>query len=154
MRVSVGRVCYSAGMGTKRGFLIALLAVALAGGLVWMLSRLAEPAYQGKPLSAWLEQYSEWYVEWPPGSGSLHALSAWQKQHRGSYPTLVTDPNSPARLEAENAIRHIGTNGLPLLLRLISARDSPLKKQLLAHRTHPWLMRLLPHLRLASDDHR
>src|SRR5260370_39597349 len=99
MLVSVWRACYSAGMGTKRGFLIAILVVALLGGLVWMLSRPAEPAYQGKPLSAWLEQYSESYVEWPPGSGSLYTLSAWQKQHLGSYPT-VPDSNTPARLEA------------------------------------------------------
>ncbi len=41
-------------MGKKRGILLALLCLALAGGLVWMLSRPVEPAYQGKPLSAWL----------------------------------------------------------------------------------------------------
>jgi HEAT repeat protein len=153
MLVSVSRSCHPAGMGKKRGILLAVLVVALLGGLAWLVLRPHEPVYQGKSLSAWLEQYSERYVEWPPGSGSLHALSAWQNQHRGSSPALVPDPNSPARLEAANAIRQIGTNGLPLLWRLISARDSPLTKQLLAHRTNPWLMRLLPHLRLASHDH-
>ncbi len=83
-------------MGKKRGIQLAVLVVALLGGLVWLVLRPREPVYQGQPLSAWLEQYSERYVEWPPGSGSLYVLSAWQKQYSGSYPT-VPDPNSPAR---------------------------------------------------------
>src|SRR5258706_15094695 len=45
-------------MGKKRGLLLAVLFVALAGGLVWMLSRPAEPVYQGKPLSAWLAEFN------------------------------------------------------------------------------------------------
>src|SRR2546428_3295656 len=153
MLVSVSRICHPAGMGKKRGLLLAVLFVAPLCGLVWMLSRPAEPAYQGKPLSAWLEQYSERYVEWPPGSGSLYTLSAWQKQHRGSY-TTVPDPNSPERLEAATAIRQIGTNGLPLLLRLISTRDSPLTKQLLAHLPKLWLTRLQPQRRALQDHQR
>jgi hypothetical protein len=45
-------------MGKKRGLLLAVLFVAFLGGLIWMLSRPAEPAYQGKPLSAWLKEYN------------------------------------------------------------------------------------------------
>jgi HEAT repeat protein len=48
----------SCGMGKKRGILLGVLFVGLAGGLIWMLSRLTEPAYQGKRLSAWLSEYS------------------------------------------------------------------------------------------------
>src|SRR5229473_999643 len=43
-------------MGKKSGILLAVLFTALLGGLVWMLSPPTEPAYQGKPLSAWLEE--------------------------------------------------------------------------------------------------
>ena len=45
-------------MGKKRGILLVVLFVALAGGVVWLLSRPAEPLYQGKPLSAWLKEYN------------------------------------------------------------------------------------------------
>jgi len=105
-------------MGKRRRILLAFLLVALIGGLGWLVLRPREPAYQGKRLSVWLEQY-------------------W-----GSYSTLFADPNSPALLDAKNAIRQIGTNGLPSLLRLTSARDSPLKKQLLAQVPSPWQRRL------------
>ncbi len=54
MLVAVSRICHPAGMGKKRGLLLALLFVALLGGVFWMLSRPAEPVYKGKPLSAWL----------------------------------------------------------------------------------------------------
>jgi HEAT repeat protein len=48
----------SCGMGKKRVLLLAVLFAALLGGAVWMLSRPPEPAYQGKPLSAWLKEYN------------------------------------------------------------------------------------------------
>src|SRR5438445_7206575 len=115
MLVSVSRPCYPCGMGKKRGLLLAILFVALAGGLAWLVLRPREPLYQGKPLSACLDQCV--------ASGLVNSLS-------------------PSCLEAKDAIRQIGTNGLPLLLRLISTRDSPLTKQLMAHLPKPWLMRL------------
>ena len=71
-------------MGKRRRILLAFLLVALIGGLGWLVLRPREPAYQGKRLSVWLEQY-------------------W-----GSYSTLFADPNSPALLDAKNAIRQIG----------------------------------------------
>jgi len=55
MLVSVSSICHPAGMGKNRGILLAVLFVALLGGLVWVLCRPSEPAYQGKPLSAWLK---------------------------------------------------------------------------------------------------
>src|SRR5713226_10021674 len=60
MLVSISINCHPAGMGKKRGLLLAVLFVALAGGLVWVLSRPAESVYQGKPLSAWLNEINGW----------------------------------------------------------------------------------------------
>jgi hypothetical protein len=60
MLVSVSRGCHPAGMGKKRGFLLAVLFVALLGGFIWMLSRTTGPLYQGKPLRAWLNQIDGW----------------------------------------------------------------------------------------------
>jgi len=58
MLVSFSRDCHPPGMGKKRGILLALSFAALAGGVVWLLSRPAEPVYQGKPLSAWLSEFT------------------------------------------------------------------------------------------------
>jgi HEAT repeat protein len=43
-------------MGKKLGILLAVSFVGLAGGVFWMLSRPVEPVYQGRPLSAWLNE--------------------------------------------------------------------------------------------------
>jgi HEAT repeat protein len=130
MLVSVSTSCHPARMGKKRGILLAVLLIPLAGGLVWMLSRLSEPVYQGKPLSAWLEQY-------------------YAADRSDVYPA-----NGRASLEAKSAISQIGTNCLPTLLRLISTRDSPLTKQLLAHLPKPWLTRLQLQQRTWHDHQR
>jgi hypothetical protein len=58
MLAPVSRACHPAGMGKNRGILLAVLFVALLGGLAWVLSRPAEPVYQGKPLSAWLAEFN------------------------------------------------------------------------------------------------
>src|SRR5260370_31341254 len=58
MLAAVSPTCHPAGMGKKRGILLTVLFVALLGGLVWVLSRPAEPAYHGKPLSAWLKDFN------------------------------------------------------------------------------------------------
>src|SRR5712692_3461380 len=85
-------------MGKKRGFLLAVLAVALLGGLVWMLSRPAEPAYQGKPLSAWINEYNG-----RPGDTNQAALVA---------------------------IREMGTNAIPALLKIIKSDDPPFQRMM------------------------
>jgi HEAT repeat protein len=87
-------------MGKKRGILLAVLFVALAGGLVWMLSRPVEPVYQGKPLSAWLKELRSW-------SG---------------------DTNQAAFV----AFSDMGTNAIPLLLKIIASDDPPFQRMVWA----------------------
>jgi hypothetical protein len=60
------------------------------------------PVYHGKPLTLWLQTYTS--------------------SARGS----------PEWKEADEAVRHIGTNALPVLLHLIHAKDSALKLRLVA----------------------
>jgi len=65
-----------------------------------------EPAYAGKPLSHWLAQL-------------------WGE------PLPLHPPQDPPAPEAEVAVRSIGTNALPFLLRSLTVRDSHIKEALL-----------------------
>src|SRR5258708_15033334 len=100
MLAAVSRVCHPAGMGKKLGILLAVLFVALLGGLVWMLSRPAEPVYQGKSLSAWINEYNG-----RPGDTDQAALVA---------------------------IREMGTNAIPALLKIFKSDDPPFQGMLWA----------------------
>jgi hypothetical protein len=72
---------------------------------LWLiLSQPSEPVYQGKPLSYWCDQYAA-----------------------NRY--LETDKEP--KKQAETAIRAIGTNAIPTLLRMLKARDSKLKLKLI-----------------------
>jgi HEAT repeat protein len=71
-------------MGKKRGILLAVLFVALLGGLVWMLSRPTEPAYQGKPLSAWLDEFIG-----GPGDTNQAAFVAFRELGTDAIPALL-----------------------------------------------------------------
>ena len=82
--------------------------------LIWKSFYRPEPAYNGKRLTAWAQQY-----------GSNH----WSG-NRG-----------PAE-EAEFAIRQIGTNGIPFLLEWIGTRDSALKKKLRTILPRTWHLTL------------
>ncbi len=66
--------------------------------------------YQGKPLSFWLGGYYNPY----------------------GYMSGTNTVPVPTRSEAEAATRHIGTNALPVLLRMFRERDSSLKDKLCA----------------------
>jgi HEAT repeat protein len=79
-------------MGKKRGFLLAVLFVALAGGLVWVLSRPAEPAYQGKPLRAWLNDLHGW-----GGDTNNPAFIAFREMGTNAIPALlkIIESNDP-----------------------------------------------------------
>jgi hypothetical protein len=88
-------------MGKKRGILVAVLLVALLGGLVWVLSRPAEPVYQGKPVSGWLKETDV-----------------------NAYPA---DTNQAAFI----AFREMGTNAIPALLKIIQSYDSPFDRMVL-----------------------
>jgi hypothetical protein len=85
----------------KLAFFIVLLA-ALVGGLIWLAMPPPEPSYQGKPLSYWLARCEE--------NGGMQ-----------------DDSKDPKIIECRDAILHIGTNGIPVLLRMLRATDSRLK---------------------------
>jgi len=82
-------------MGKKRRILIAALLVVLLCGFGWWLLRPREPSYQGKSLSAWLDDYSR----------------------------------DDGLSNTDEAVRHIGTNAIPMLLQMLRAHDSQLKKK-------------------------
>jgi len=86
---------------------IVLLAVLLACS-VWKAVRSHEPTYQGKSLSEWLKDFQAAKVSSPT---SPRPFSPEEFQVEFVEPT-------------HNAIRSMGTNALPPLLTLVSARDS------------------------------
>jgi hypothetical protein len=95
-------------MGKRGRVLIAVAAIAVLAVLAWAFllapSSAPEPVYNGKPLSYWLEPY---------------AYSIFQRK--------VSTETIPSREEADTALRQIGTNAIPTLLRMLRAHDSPLR---------------------------
>src|SRR2546422_9380035 len=100
----------------KAATLLVLVFAAAAVFLGWRLVYPPEPAYLGKPLSAWVRQFSTKYL--------------------GGVP-----PKSAAE-EAQRAIQHIGAEALPILLRQMRASDSSLRKKLRATVSRNWHDRL------------
>jgi HEAT repeat protein len=94
---------------------LAVLLVALAGVITWQVLRLREPVFQGKRLSVWLNAYR---------MSGMAGVETWQVRVE--------------QQEADEAVRHIGTNALPTLLRMLRAKDSALKLKFmeLAKRQH------------------
>jgi HEAT repeat len=86
---------------------LAILVVVVAGVIAWQVLGDGEPVYQGRPLSVWLVQYGT--NHWSEGH--------WSVGRKGEL-----------EAQAENAIRQIGTNAIPLCLRIIATRDSALLK--------------------------
>jgi len=105
-----------------------------------------EPSYDGKTLTQWLlntnanwvwipnDVYGHvhdelWYKVWNPGEvcGSTQN-ELWSDVHGKDCETNFTGAVSwkivPAREELCHAVRHIGTNGIPRLIQLISSRPS------------------------------
>ena len=82
--------------------LLLFLIVGLSA-LLWLIMVPREPSYQGKPLTFWLSRAAE----------------------RNFF-----DEKDPTVTECRAAIRSIGTNALPALLRILKAKDSKLKTQL------------------------
>lgn len=105
----------------KRNYILlaAFLGVVTAGVIAWLTLRSGEPVYQGKTLSAWLEQYV----------ANLQIVAS-----TGSGPSLGDEAEvakrDDARAQADTAITHIGTNALPYLVQMAGAKDSPLKEKL------------------------
>src|SRR6185436_15838719 len=97
-------------MRAQKLLFVVVLAAVTASLAAWLFLRRVEPVYNGKPLTAWAQQY---------GSNN------WSRR------------KELAR-EAEFAIRQIGTNSIPILLDLMRARDSDLKKRLRKHLPQKW----------------
>lgn len=100
-------------MGKKLRILLILLFVACfcIGAIIWQMwsPSVPDPIYKGKPLSYWLT---------------------------GFVPDPVTGTNPPppqVKWEAaREAVQHLGTNALPLLLQILREPDHPLKERLCA----------------------
>ena len=113
-------------MGKKRRILLAVLLVAVFGGIALLLIPSPEPVYEGKPLSAW-----------------LHSVQTnWLIQNQNQKQEQKQD-----RL----AILQIGSNGIKELLEMARAKDSPLKKQMMALARKQTLIPIIFHT--AQDDH-
>ncbi len=91
----------------RQYFLIAALVFFAVLAACWCLRPSPEPVYQGRTLTEWL------------------LLAA-----NFNAPTNAAIP-SPTVDEARLAIRQIGSNGVPNLLRMVRARDLPVKTNLL-----------------------
>src|SRR5688572_11297496 len=88
-------------MNKRRGIILAgVLVVVGVGFVIWGASGPPEPVYEGRKLTSWLG---------------------------GHLPNSSANPpyNSPGWHKAEEAIRGIGTNGIPTLLRMLRADDPP-----------------------------
>ena len=103
-------------MSKRYRILTAILLGGALGGFTWFVLGPQEPVYESKPLSVWLEGYDD---------------GVW---------------GSPQRKKADEAVRHLGTNALPTLLRLLQAEDSVLKIRLirLAQKQHLIKVRYVP----------
>lgn len=106
--------------GRRPRLVIAAVIIALAV-LIWSLASQTarQPVYRGKPLALWLQTYA-------PSSPSVR--------------------NSPEWKETDDAVRELGTNCIPILLRMICAKDSALKLRLvaLAQKQHFVKIRFVP----------
>jgi hypothetical protein len=114
-------------MRTRARIVVAAVAVALLAGVLWRGLAPGEPSYQGKGLSAWIEQDVKY------------------------FPAKPNSPDRAKRDEAEAAIRQMGTNTLPTLLKMVRAKDSPLKANLLLWSSKQSVIKF--HFRSASDYH-
>jgi hypothetical protein len=100
---------YAVRMGKKRRILWAVLLVAVVAAVVWLSMPSPEPVYQGKRLSYWLAGYD---------TGNYNAM----------HPM---GPSPPTAGQADNAIRQIGTNAVPALLRMLQLPNPTLTERLL-----------------------
>jgi HEAT repeat protein len=82
--------------------------------IAWFFLHRGELVYNGKPLTAWAQQY---------GSNNWNGRKELAR-------------------EAEFAVRQIGTNSIPTLLDLMRAQDSNLKRRLREHLPRKWHDRL------------
>jgi hypothetical protein len=87
-----------------------------AGVIAWQVQPEREALYQGKGLSVWLKQYYD-ALENPESPMTCGATYAG------------TGGGEASAKQAQAAILEIGTNALPVLLRMAEAHDSALKQK-------------------------
>jgi len=98
------------------GRFVAFTSILLVGLVLFLVLQVPpEPVYRGKTLTHWLRTYS-------PSSSAGRPSREWK--------------------EADDAVRHIGTNCIPVLLQMIRAKDSPLKLRLVSLAKKYRLMRI------------
>jgi HEAT repeat protein len=108
-RLLVWRATGDNGRMANRGRNLWIVAVlALLGGFAWVVLRPHEPVFEGKPLSLVL---NEAYQAGPHRPGFYS---------RAYYP----DESEIHRMRAERALRALGTNALPILVKMASSRVS------------------------------
>ena len=113
---------------------LAVLLAAISGVIVWQLQRPQErePSFQGKPFSLWLEQYYSALED--PGS---------PLDGGGTVVGIAPDGLAGADSEAQAAaaIRAIGTNAIPMLLKMAKAHDSIFRREwiLFSYHHQSWI---------------
>src|SRR5205809_3072192 len=91
-------------MRKRRLYVLLIAALALIGVLFAVLSGPREPEYQGRKLSEWVERYTN-------GGWRLVSADVFEEE----------EPN--------NAIRHLGTNTIPHLLKWVGYEMPPWKRK-------------------------
>jgi hypothetical protein len=103
-------------LGMKKWLPVAVsLSLVLLAAIWWSVAQSSEPSYGGRSLSCWLSDLYQSNLPFP--------------EHSSAEGT---------RERAQDAIRHMGTNTLPFLLKMLRSSDSQLKLKLvaLANRQH------------------
>jgi HEAT repeat protein len=99
---------------------LAVLLVMLAGVAAWQGLREREPVYQGKSLSKWLEDYTALRGAFTLGGATVGFVGAGGGMQGYRFDSAKVDA----------AVRQIGTNALPTLLRMLRVKDSALRLKL------------------------
>jgi len=95
--------------------LLAGLGLIILGGMFWEILHPSEPRYAGQTLGKWLYQYNQFYLEEfvKTNASPEEARAIHESQNRCRF-----------------AVLQIGTNGIPKLLDMVQAKNSPLVKML------------------------
>ena len=87
-------------MSKRLGIVFGILLTIAMGLLVWRASGPREPVFEGRTLTSWLD-------------------------HHVASSAAIPPYNSPGWKKADEALRTIGSNGVPTLLKMIRAKDPP-----------------------------
>ena len=123
--------------GTLWAVSIAVLVCTLAGGL-WQVLANGEPYYEGKPFSYWLDQIPCTIAH---TNLNVSIMYPWIMTRAGAGANQMGDMDKSNK--ALKIVDQIGGQCLPMLLRRLQSRDSPLKERLVQ-----WSVRM--HLMPAS----